>query len=167
MPRLHHTLDEVRQLLRTAETQVAAAERDVRARPDSAAAERALFAAEQTLRLVRLAADSGTRRGELTALRRSDLDGRVLTIQRGVSAGILGPTKTGRTRRLTLGPTTINMIQRHFDAWEARAGTPADDWIFAPPPARHTFTTAAAHSHRFRRLGPAADVRQPALLSLR
>jgi integrase len=167
VPRLHHTLDEVRQLLRTAEAQVAAAEQDVRARPDAAAAERALFAAEQTLLLVRLAADSGARRGELAALRHSDLDGRILTVQRGVSAGVLGPTKTSRTRRLTLGRTTTDMIERHFDAWTARGVTPTGDWIFAPAPARQTFTTADTLSHKFRRLGTAAGVRRPALHRLR
>ncbi len=53
-----------------------------------------LHKAEQVRLLVRLAADSGARRGELVALRFSDLDGRVLTIERGVSAEEVGPTKT-------------------------------------------------------------------------
>jgi hypothetical protein len=35
-----------------------------------------------------------------------DLDGDVLTIARGTSNEVVGPTKTGRTRRLTLGATT-------------------------------------------------------------
>jgi hypothetical protein len=38
--------------------------------------------------LVRLAADSGARRGELAARRLSDLDGRVLTIERSLSGGV-------------------------------------------------------------------------------
>lgn len=84
-PRRHHTLNEVRQLLRTAEANVAkiavALERD----PASPGRRRLLFSAEQGLLLTRVAADSGARRGELAVLRLGDLDGRVLTIQRGLS----------------------------------------------------------------------------------
>jgi integrase len=82
--------------------------------PDSAARARRLFAAEQVLLLVRLAADSGARRGELAALRLSDLDCRMLTIERSLSGGVLGSTKSGRTRRVTLGSGTAGMIRRHF-----------------------------------------------------
>nr|WP_241835491.1 tyrosine-type recombinase/integrase [Pseudofrankia asymbiotica] len=166
-PRRHHTLDEVRQLLRTAEAQVAAAEDAVRARPDRAGPLRELFTAEQNLLLVRVAADSGARRGELACLRRADLGGRVLTIERGLSVGELGPTKSKRTRRLTLGQTTTDMIIRHFEVWTARAGTPTADWIFTASPDRSTFITAEALSHRFRRLGRAAGVERPALHRLR
>ena len=59
--------------------------------------------AEQNLLLVRWAADSGARRGELAALRFDDLEGRVLHIERGVSAGVLIAPKSGQARRLTLG----------------------------------------------------------------
>ncbi|WP_083418241.1 site-specific integrase [Pseudofrankia sp. BMG5.37] len=117
--------------------------------------------------LVRVAADSGARRGELACLRRGDLDGRILTIGRGLSAGELGPTKSKRTRRLTLGQTTNDMINRHFETWTARAGTPNADWIFTASPDRSTFITADALSHRFRRLGRAAGVERAALHRLR
>lgn len=43
--------------------------------------------AEQTELLVRLAADSGARRGELAALKIGDLEGRVLQICRNISGG--------------------------------------------------------------------------------
>jgi len=46
---------------------------------------RSLFSAEQDLLLVRLAADCGARRGELAVLRLGDVDGRVLSIERGLS----------------------------------------------------------------------------------
>lgn len=166
-PRRHHTLNEVFQLLRAAEAQVAAAEEAVRACPDRAGPLRTLFTAEQNLLLVRVAADSGARRGELACLRHADLDGRILTIERGLSAGQLGPTKSKRTRRLTLGHTTAQMINRHFEAWNARTGTPNADWIFTATEHRRTFITAEALSHRFRRLGHAAGVEQPALHRLR
>ncbi len=74
----------------------------------------ALFVAEQTRLLVRLAADTGARRGKLATLRLSDLSGRVLTIERNLSLEILGPTKTGRNRRVTLGSTTAAMVVDHF-----------------------------------------------------
>jgi len=166
-PRRHHTLDEVLRLLRTAEIQVAAAEEVVCTCPDRAGPLRALFTAEQNLLLVRVAADSGARRGELACLRLADLDGRVLTIERGLSAGELGPTKSKRTRRLTLGQTTTDMIISHFEVWAVRARAPAADWIFTASPDRSTFITAEALSHRFHRLGHAAGVEQPALHRLR
>lgn len=53
-------------------------------------------------------------------LRLSDLDGRVLTIERSLSAGILGLIKSGRTRRVTLGSGTADMIRRHFQDWAVR-----------------------------------------------
>ena len=71
---------------------------------------KALHKTEQVRLLVRLAADSGARRGELAALQFGDLAGRVLTIERGVSGEQLGPTKTKRTRRLTLGRTTVGLV---------------------------------------------------------
>lgn len=67
-------------------------------------------------------------------LRLPDLDGRVLTIERGLTLEVLGTTKTNRNRRLTLGATTTAMIIEHFDSWRRRVG-PAQvvgDCIFAP-----------------------------------
>jgi hypothetical protein len=81
-PRRHHSQDEVGRLLVAAGDAVAWAQDAFRRRPCSASCARRLFAAVQWLLLVRLAADCGARRGELAALRLSDLDGRVLTIER-------------------------------------------------------------------------------------
>ena len=50
-------------------------------------------------------------------LRLADLDGRVLSIERNLSLEVLGPTKTTRNRRLTLGATTARMIVEHFGTW--------------------------------------------------
>ncbi len=85
-PTRHHSLDEVRRLLVAAGEAVASAEDAFRRRPGSAAYAQRLFAAEQSLLLVRPAADCGARRGRLAVLRLSDLDGRVLTIERSLSA---------------------------------------------------------------------------------
>ena len=58
-----------------------------------------LHTAEQVeLLLLRLAADTGARRGELDALRWNDLFGRVLTLEHGVSDDVLTTTKSGRSR---------------------------------------------------------------------
>jgi integrase len=108
-----------------------------------------LFVAEQNRLLVRLAADTGARRGELASLRLSDLDGRVLTIERNLSLEVLGPTKSKRTRRLTIGATAAAMIHEHFDVWAARVGDEVvGDWIFAPDYRRATYARASLLSHR-------------------
>lgn len=112
--------------------------------------------------LVRLAADSGARRGELAALRQRDLDGSILSIERGLSRGVLGSTKTSRNRRMTLGATTVALIEDHFSSWDRRAEVERD-WLFAPTPARTTYVTADALSHKFRALGRTAGVESPAL----
>ena len=165
-PRRHHSRDEVRRLLSAAGQAAASAQDALRCRPGSAACARRLFAAEQLLLLVRLAADSGARRGELTALRLSDLDGRVLTIERSLSAGVLGPTKSNRTRRVTLGSGTAGMIRRHVQDWAARV-EPEQDWLFSPSPRRPAPMTAGALSRRLARLGLAAGVEHAALHRLR
>lgn len=166
-PRRHHTIAEVRQLLDTAESAVVRFTSELQAAPDSAKWRRFLYSTEQARLLVRVAADSGARRGELAVLRRADLDGRVLTIERGLSGGQLGSTKTGRTRRLTLGSTTAALINEHFGSWASRGPTPVGDWLFAPNPTRSTYLTADALSHKFRALGQAAGVEAPALHRLR
>ncbi|MGH9152545.1 MAG: tyrosine-type recombinase/integrase [Acidimicrobiales bacterium] len=79
---------------------------------------------------------------------------------------MLGSTKTGRTRRLTLGATTARLVTGHFEAWADRGPEPVGDWLFAPTPLRETWTSADALSHKFRALGNAA-VQGPALHRLR
>ena len=109
--RLHLATNEVLRLLEAAEVLVSSAEsRDAKYR----------HKAEQIRLLVRLPADSGARRGELVALCFDDLDGRVLSIERGVSADVLGPTKTGRTRRLTLGRQTVELWGSSAECWVGR-----------------------------------------------
>jgi integrase len=90
----------------------------------------------------------------------------VLTIERSLSAGVLGSTKSGRTRRVTLGSGTADMIRRHFQSWAARV-QPEQDWLFSPSPRRPTHLTADALSHRLTRLGTASGVQHAALHRLR
>jgi hypothetical protein len=56
--------------------------------------------AEQDLLLVRLAADTGARRGELAALQFADLEGRTLQIRRSVSGDAITLPKSGHARTL-------------------------------------------------------------------
>ena len=145
-PRRHHSLAEVRQLLGYAEQEVERASAFLVAEPASPRRLRSLFSAEQDLLLVRLAADSGARRGELAVLRLGDLDRRVLTIERGLSHGVLGSTKSSRARRVTLGATTVALIHHQFVSWAEPRPTPMGDWLFAPTPARETFMSADART---------------------
>jgi integrase len=131
--RRHHTVSEVRRLLQAAEANVAECAAALGSDPPgSAAKRRLLYSAEQGLLLVRLAADPGARRGELAVLRLGDLEGRVLTIERALSRGVLGPTKTRRIRRLTLGSTTAGLAKEHFSSWAERSPEPSEYWLFAP-----------------------------------
>ena len=78
--------------------------------------------AEQDLLLVRLAADSGARRGELAALQFDDLRNRVLHISRAASADTIGTPKSGRDRTLTIGTATAMLWQQLEHEWRAAAG---------------------------------------------
>ncbi len=82
---------------------------------------------------------------------------------------MLGPTKTSRNRRLTLGAATASMIVDHFGNWQARVGPEAvvGDWVFAPDYRRRTNARADLLSHRFDRLRRAAGVPDAALHRLR
>ena len=99
----------------------------------------------------------------------ADLDGRVLTIERGLSLEVLGTTKTNRNRRVTLGATTTAMIVEHFESWRQRVGTTqvAADWIFAPDFRRLSNARADLLSHRFERLRLAAGLPEASLHRLR
>jgi len=85
--------------------------------------------------LVALAVLTGARRGELAALRWSDVDdqARVLTIRRAISSGdgdtlVLAP-KTGRARRMALGTIGVAIVERRRaeqQAYAAKVGVPLD-----------------------------------------
>ncbi len=83
-------------------------------------------------------------------------------IERGLSAGVLGSTESSRSRRITLGVTTTELINQHYALWSLQQ-RPHADWLFAPTPARPTHLTADALSHRFARLGRAATIDNPCL----
>jgi integrase len=120
---------------------------------------KSLHKAEQVRLLTRLAADSGARRGELAALKFGDLDGRVLHIERGVSSEEIGPTKTKRTRRLTLGRTTVELWRTSEQTWRRRVeGASLGEWVFSPDSDHQRRLTAGALVHWFAELCAEANL---------
>jgi integrase len=125
----------------------------------SVSSQKSLHKAEQVRLLVRLAADSGARRGELAALKFSDLDGRVLTIERGVSGEQIGPTKTKRTPRLTLGRTTVELWRASEQTWRGRVeGASFGEWVFSPDIDHQRRLTASGMGHWFAEVCAEADL---------
>ena len=110
-----------------------------------------LHRAEQMLLLARLAADSGARRGELAALQIADLDGDVLTIARAASMEIVGPTKTRRVRRITLGAGAADLWRESVHGWQQRAGADAafGPWLFSARLDHSTRMSTSCLAHWF------------------
>lgn len=127
-----------------------------------------LHRAEQDLLLVRLAADTGARRGELAALQIADLDGRLLSIERAVSAGVLTTPKSGRGRRITVGTHTAQLWHQLTTTWADRwreqqvrdvaAATPLGPWVFTADHAHQRRLGAEVLGHRFTRIRNDAGV---------
>lgn len=143
--RLHVPVDQVRAILNCAQSQLAELELA------SGQSLLSLHRAEQMMLLARLAADSGARRGELAALQIGDLDGDVLTIARAASMEIIGPTKTRRIRRLTLGTAAAELWRYTVDVWRQRAGTDTEfgPWLFSARLDHNTRLTTSCLAHWF------------------
>ena len=113
--------------------------------------QRSRHAAEQLRLLLRLAAGTGARRGELAALRTDDLDGRRLRIERGLSDEVLTTTKTGRARTVTVATTTAELWHRTVDDWQGRQGNqPLGSWLFATDASHTTRLGAGRLAGQFR-----------------
>ncbi len=80
------------------------------ARPASTLADHAED--RQDAELVRVAACTGLRQGELRALRWSDVGEEVLTVSRALSAGVESGTKGGRVRHVPLVPHAAAALER-------------------------------------------------------
>ena len=156
--------DEVRSLLMAAETRLLEAVANDTGTPTAQARR---HRAEQDLLLVRLAADSGARRGELAALRIDDLTGSTLRIDRAVSAGQLTTPKSGHGRCLTIGPTTMALWQRLTADWETRQPDALGPWLFSSDAAHQGRVGAEVLGHRFMLVRSAADVPDATLHRLR
>lgn len=125
--------------------------------------------AEQDLMLVRLAGDSGARRGELAALQFNDLRNRVLHISRAASADTIGTPKSGRDRTLTIGTATAMLWHQLEHEWRT-AASPGDafgPWLFSPDLDHRSRLTTGALGHRFARLARRAGVEGATLHRLR
>ena len=164
--RMHVPLTDVAALIETSEQLTEKAEAALNG---SLSSLHALHKAEQVRLLVRLAADSGARRGELVALRFVDLDGRVLTIERAASAEQVGPTKTRQVRRLTLGRTTVELWRASDAAWRKRAvGESAfGEWLFSRDLDHARRLTTSGLGHWFGELRDEADLPGVSLHRLR
>lgn len=104
----------------------------------------------RTFLVVRLAVDSGARRGELAALRFDDLDGRVLRIERSVSAEELTTPKSGRERCVTLGAATALLWARLEEEWRDREAPQAlGPWLFSSDGLHRHRWSAGVLAHRF------------------
>ena len=163
--RMHVPVTDVVTLIETSERITEKAEGALDGTPSSL---HALHKAEQVL-LVRLAADSGARRGELVALCFSDLDGRVLTIERAASAEEVGPTKTRQVRRLTLGRTTAELWRASEASWCERATGPNGfgEWLFSKDLDHRRRLTASGLGHWFAELRDEAGLPGASLHRLR
>jgi integrase len=164
-PRRPLTEDQVRALLAAAELRLLEAHAN-HTPPTGRGIER-LHGAEQDLLLVRLAADTGARRGELAALQIADLDGRVLRIDRAVSAGVMTTPKAGRGRVLTLGATTATLWHYMVDRWDTRAGCRVGPWVFTADRYHRRPVQAGTLGHRFDEVRDAAGLPEATLHRLR
>ena len=110
--------------------------------------------AEQDLLLVRLAAETGARRGEIAALQFDDLRDRTLQIARAVSADIITTPKSGRSRTLTVGTVTAALWHQFEREWRSTSPSsgPFGPWLFSANLDHRTRLTAGALGHRFARL---------------
>ncbi|GIL29174.1 tyrosine-type recombinase/integrase [Actinocatenispora comari] len=174
-PRLHLRPGEVRKLLIAADAAVDKARAQLQEHPNMRGYILRLFRAEQDALLIRLAADSGARRGELVALRTTDLTGRVLAINRASQDGIIGPVKNHLNGQLTLGSGTAAYWHEHVRSWAkftAGARKSSGDggegaWLFSATPERSTPLLPNGLGQRFRKLAHAAGLPEATLHRLR
>ena len=107
-------------------------------------------------RAFRIAAFTGLRLGELLALRWEDvnIDARRLVVQRAVSAGIEGPTKSWQARFIPLADPVADALQRLVTRGHY---TQRDDYVFCSRLGRRL--DGSAVRRRFKRARDAAGLR--------
>lgn len=169
-PRLHLRPGQVHELVVTADEAVDKARARLAERPHVRRWVLELFLAEQNALLVRLAADSGARRGELTALQTTDLQGRVLSISRASQDGIIAPVKNHLAGRLTLAAGTAAYWTQYVHTW-ADQSTEDDEpelrWLFRATPESMTPLLPNGLGQRFTKLARAAGYPDATLQRLR
>ncbi len=111
--------------------------------------------------LIWLAMTTGARRGEMCALRWTNIDlfGAVLTLRRSIAqhGGEIWEkdTKTHQQRRVTLDPETVTVLTKHRDRCAARASSVGvqlkpDAFLFSLAPDNSTHLQPSAVTHRYR-----------------
>lgn len=164
LPRKHLPPALGRRLLEVADALAEKACAALEERPDSRRSLLAAFRADQTALLVRLAADTGARLGELTALQIADLDGGRLTIERAAKGhGVIGPTKSHGRRTITLGSVVAQRWERHVATWKPDAVARRAGWLFTSTPESAEALGLTGTTLRFRRARAAADVPEATL----
>jgi integrase len=176
-PRRPLAEEEVRTLLATAELRLleALANHDTTTarlgQPSTRAPAGTLHRAEQDLLLVRLAADTGARRGELAALQIQDLTGRVLRIDRAFSADVLTVPKSGHGRVMTVGASTADLWHTLTHRWAERFTEHGlgriGPWLFSSDLAHRHRLGSAVLGHRFAAIRDEAGVPEASLHRLR
>ncbi len=115
--------------------------------------------------LIWLAMTTGTRRGELCALRWSHIDltpGRAVmwlqcAINKGTDGWAEGDLKTHQQRRVALDPETVEVLSEHLARCRARAAElgvelSADAFMFSGAPDGSSYLTPGALTQRYNRL---------------
>jgi integrase len=121
---------------------------------------------------------SGSRRGEVCALRwqHVDLDRAVLWIPRSIAQTKQGlkdkETKSGKARRIALDPHTLTLLAEHRQRWEQRCALlgcelAADAFMFSPAPDASTPFIPRSITQRYRRMAIRLKLRSTRLHSLR
>jgi integrase len=81
-----------------------------------------------------------------------------LTISRGTSHEIVGPTKTGQIRRITLGETAAELWQTSVATWRPRNDGTLGPWLTSPQHDHASRLTTGGLGHWF---ALATDAGQP------
>jgi integrase len=121
---------------------------------------------------------TGSRRGEVSALRwrHVDFDRAILWVHRSnaqTKAGIKEKeTKTGQRRKVALDPHTLGLLNQHQKVWErrcAKLGTAFDleAFVFTPAPDGSTPYAPRSISQKYRRMANKLKLRSTRLHSLR
>jgi integrase len=121
---------------------------------------------------------TGSRRGELCALRWSDIDFEraTLWVPRSIAQTKAGlkekETKTKKRRRLALDPHTLGLLAAHRERWDQHCAaldcTLAEDaFLFSPAPDGATPFVPRSLTQRYRRMAKRLRLRSTRLHSLR
>ena len=121
---------------------------------------------------------TGSRRGEISALRwrHVDFDRAIIWVHRSnaqTKAGVREKeTKTGQRRKVALDPETLALLTKHRELWEQRCANlgctlNSDAFLFSPAPDGTTAYAPRSLSQKYRRMATKLKLRSTRLHSLR